>query len=353
MNPLAARVVVAAAGVFAVVALAGQGLLSARGQAIGEAARIGGARPQPPKAPAPAAQTPARGQEPARGAQAPAAFDSSKAYEHLRQMVSFGPRPSGSPAIRQTRAYITRQLSSFGLTVQEQAFTASTPLGSVDMVNLVVRIPGRRTDRVLLTGHYDTKLYRDRVFVGASDGASSGAILIELARVLKTRAHEFTYELVWFDGEEAVCEGWDQCGTRASPDNTYGSRYYVQAAKKANAVPQLRAMILFDMIGARNLKLRKDDASTSWLTDLIWASARRLGHSDVFVDSRTAIGGDDHMPFLEAGVPSVDIIDLTDYPQWHNQECCDDLNHVAAGSLQVVGDVILAALPDIERHLLR
>ena len=110
-------------------------------------------------------------QAPSPKAQAAPGFDSSRAWEHLRQMVSIGPRPSGSAAIRQTRAYITRQLSGSGLTVQEQPFTADTPLGKVDMINLAVRLPGRRPDRILLTGHYDTKLYRDRVFVGASDAA--------------------------------------------------------------------------------------------------------------------------------------------------------------------------------------
>ena len=294
-----------------------------------QAARSGGARPAPSKA-----QT--------------SGFDASKAWDHLREMVSIGPRPAGSAAIRQTRAYMTRQLSSYGLVVQEQPFTATTPFGKVDMINLSVRIPGRRPDRILLTGHYDTKLYRDRTFVGASDGASSAAILIELARVLHQRPRDFTYELVWFDGEEAVCEGWDQCGTPGSPDNTYGSRYFVQAARQANALGSIKAMILFDMIGARNLVLRRDASSTPWLTDTIWTTAKRLGHANVFIDQVTEIGGDDHMPFVQAGVPAVDIIDLTDYPQWHTPQ--DDLSHVAAGSLQVVGDVILAALPEIERR---
>lgn len=299
------------------------------------------------------AQTSAPARTPApKAAPAPAAaFDSSRAWEHLRQMVAIGPRPSGSAAIRQTRAYITRQLSSLGLTVQEQPFTAVTPLGNVEMANLIARLPGRRADRVLLTGHYDTKLYRDKVFVGASDGASSAAILIELARVLKTRPHEFAYELVWFDGEEAVCDLWDQCSKPGAPDNTYGSRYYVEAAKKANALASIKTMILFDMIGAKNLRLQRDGSSTPWLTDLIWAAARRLGQSATFVDQKTDIGGDDHMPFIQAGVPAVDIIDLMDYPQWHTKD--DDLAHVAAGSLQIVGDVILAALPDIERRLMR
>jgi glutaminyl-peptide cyclotransferase len=279
------------------------------------------------------------------------AFDSSKAWEHLRQMVSIGPRPSGSAALRQTRAYLTRQLSSYGLTVQEQPFAASTPAGRIDMVNLSVRLPGRRTDRILLTGHYDTKLFRNFSFVGASDGASSAAILVELARVLKTRPHEFTYELVWFDGEEAVCEQWDECSRPGAPDNTYGSRHYVQAAQQARALTSIKAMILFDMIGARNLKIRRDTSSTPWLTDLIWAAAKRVGHGATFVDAGFSVGGDDHMPFIEAGVPAVDLIDLEDYPQWHTPE--DDLAHVAASSLQIVGDVILAALPDIERRLTR
>jgi len=284
-------------------------------------------------------------------AQSPPVFESQKAWEHLQQMVSIGPRPSGSAGIRLTRAYITRQLRTLGLTVEEQAFTADTPLGKVDMLNLSVRLPGRRTDRVLLTGHYDTKLFRDQRFVGASDAASSAAILIELARVLKSTPHEFTYELVWFDGEEAVCLGWDECGRPDSPDNTYGSRYYVQAAKQANATGAIKTMILFDMIGARDLKLRRDRASTAWLNEIIWAAARRLGHGNTFLDSDTEIGGDDHFPFTQAGIPSVDLIDLNDYPQWHTPD--DDLAHVSAASLQIVGDVVIAALPEIEKHLLR
>ena len=265
-------------------------------------------------------------------------------------MVAIGPRPAGSAALRQTRAYITRQLAAAGLTMQEQPFIATTPAGKVDMVNLIVRLPGRRTDRILLTGHYDTKLLHG--FVGASDGASSGAILIELARVLKDQPHEFTYEFVWFDGEESVCAGWDECGQAGSPDNTYGSRFYVQAARQANAVASIKTMVLFDMIGAKDLKIRREtDYSTPWLNDIVWAAARRLGHGSTFLDADGPVGGDDHLPFARAGVPSIDLIDLADYPQWHDAVCCDDLVHVAPGSLQIVGDVILAALPDIARRL--
>jgi hypothetical protein len=285
------------------------------------------------------------------GKQESPVFDSAKAFEHLRQMVAIGPRPAGSPALRQTRTYITNALASIGLTVHEQRFTAQTPIGPIVMVNLTVALPGRRTDRILLTGHYDTKLSRDFPFVGASDAASSAAILIELARVLKDKPREFTYEFVWFDGEEATCWDWDECSKPGAPDNTYGSRYYVDAARKAGTLATIKTMILFDMIGAHELKVKRDAYSARWLNELTWAAAKKLGDDTAFLDVDAGRIEDDHLAFVEAGVPSIDLIDLNDYPQWHTAQ--DDLNHVSARSLQIVGDVILAALPDIERHLMR
>ena len=274
--------------------------------------------------------------------QAEARFEGDRAWEHLKALVAIGPRPSGSTQIRQARAYITRQLSALGLSVQEQPFTADTPLGRVEMANLIVRLPGRRPERILFTGHYDTKLFRARVFVGASDGGSSAAFLIELARVLSSRPLDYTTEVIWLDGEEAVLD-WVTGGR----DHTYGSRFYVQDAQKTKTLASIRAMVLVDMIGDRNLAIRRDGLSTPWLTDLIWTAARRIGHGGVFLDATTEVD-DDHIPFVKAGVPSVDIIDL-DYPAWHTAE--DDLDHVSATSLQVVGDVVLAALPDLEQRL--
>jgi glutaminyl-peptide cyclotransferase len=278
----------------------------------------------------------------AAGQQVALRFDGNRAFEHLKSLVAIGPRPSGSAQIRQARAYITRQVSALALNVQEQPFTADTPLGRVEMANLIVRLPGRRPERILFTGHYDTKLLRDQVFVGASDGASSAAFLIELLRVLSSRQLEYTTDVVWFDGEEAVLD-WVTGGR----DHTYGSRFYVQEAQKAKTLGTIRAMVLVDMIGDRNLSIRRDSLSTPWLTDLIWAAARRIGRGGVFVDATTEVD-DDHIPFIKAGVPSVDIIDL-DYPAWHTAQ--DDLDHVSAASLQVVGDVVLAALPDLEQRL--
>jgi Zn-dependent M28 family amino/carboxypeptidase len=273
--------------------------------------------------------------------QAPTAptFDSNKAWEHLRQLVGFGPRPAGSAAIEQSRAYIKNQLSAIGVPVTEQAWDDQTPTGRVHMVNLIATIPGTSKNRLVIGGHYDTKKFPFR-FVGANDGGSSAAFLIELARVLKARRNPLTIEILFLDGEEAVI---DWTGT----DHTYGSRHYVAEAKRSGSLASLKAFVLVDMIGDRDLQIKRDLNSTTWLTDIIWAAAQKQQLGAYFRPERVQIE-DDHMPFMEAGVPSVDIIDL-EYPAWHTAG--DTLDAVSARSLQVVGDTLVAALPQIEARL--
>jgi Zn-dependent M28 family amino/carboxypeptidase len=268
-------------------------------------------------------------------------FDSSRAWEHLRQLVAIGPRPSGSAAIEQTRKYIKDQLAAAGLTAVEQAWDAQTPIDKVRMVNLIATLPGARKERIVFAGHYDTKLFREFRFVGASDGASSAAFLIELARVLKGRKSPYTIELLFLDGEEARLPDWS--GT----DNTYGSRHYVEVAKREGSLAGLKALVLVDMIGDRDLRIRRDSNSTPWLTTLLWDTAKRQQLDGVFIAEQTRVE-DDHVPFVAAGVPSVDVIDL-EYDAWHTPK--DTLDAVSARSLQAVGDVIVAALPQIEARL--
>ncbi len=282
----------------------------------------------------------------------PPTFDSNRAYEDLRQMVAIGPRPAGSAALKQTRDYIKKELAAAGLTAEEQPFDAQTPMGPIHMVNIRATLPGpptglgpgqtRGRGRLVIGGHYDTKLSRGFRFVGASDGASSAAFLLELARTLKGRANPLPIELLFLDGEEAVVD-WNLPNTK---DHTYGSRYYVQQATRDGTVKEIRAFVLVDMIGDRDLNIRREQNSTPWLTDIIWDAAKRLKRPE-FLDEATPIE-DDHLEFLEAGIPSVDIIDL-DYPVWHTAG--DNLAHVSARSLQAVGDVLLAALPAIEARL--
>jgi Zn-dependent M28 family amino/carboxypeptidase len=277
-------------------------------------------------------EAPASGQTPA--------FDSSRAFEHLKKLVEIGPRPAGSPGIQKTRAYIKQQLSAAGLTPAEQSFDAKTPIGTVPMVNISATIPGPGNGRLIFAGHYDTKLFEDFRFVGANDAGSSAAFLLELARVLKDRKNAVTIEILFLDGEEAFGE-WDT-------GNTFGSRHYVDAARKDGTLKDIKGLILVDMIGDKTLAFKRESRSTPWLTDTIWAAARELKRPEFQAES-TPID-DDHLPFLAAGVPATDIIDL-EYPDasaryWHSAE--DTLDKVSPQSLQVVGDVLLAALPAIE-----
>src|SRR5205823_7902705 len=151
----------------------------------------------------------------------------------------------------------------------------------------------------------------------------------------------FTVELLFLDGEEATLRDWG--GT----DHTYGSQYYVDNGRKTGALAGLKALVLVDMVGDRSLRIMRESASTKWLTDAIWATAKRLGSGSTFVDEATKIE-DDHIPFLEAGVQAVDIIDL-DYPAWHTAN--DTLDQTSARSLEIVGKVLENSWPAIEAKL--
>lgn len=270
-------------------------------------------------------------------------FDGNRAYENLRQVVAFGPRPPGSAALQATRDYIKKQLAAVGIAATEQAFDADTPVGRLHMVNVIATIPGTSPDRIVFAGHYDTKIFREFRFVGANDAGSSTAFLIEWARVVKARKNAYTIEILFLDGEEATLADWND------PDNRYGSRHYVEAAQKDKSLASLKALILVDMIGDRDLQIKRESYSTPWLTDAIWQAAKRVKQQDVFLDEAELIE-DDHIPFLKAGVPAVDIIDGPgSYPPWHT--AADTLDKVSARSLQVVGDVLLEALPAIEKRL--
>jgi Zn-dependent M28 family amino/carboxypeptidase len=200
---------------------------------------------------------------------------------------------------------------------------------------------------VLITSHYDTKLYKDMVFVGANDPAASVGTLIEIGRVLGSMKDKpkVTYRLVFFDGEEAFCENWSDCGTEQEPDNTYGSRHYVSQARVKKELETTGAMILLDMMGYKNLELGRDTLSSRWLQDIIWQTGRELGYEKVFVDREEGVGGDDHEPFLKAGIDAVDLIQLTSYPYWHKAD--DTIDKISAPSMKIVGDTVLASLPKI------
>src|SRR5438477_10856592 len=266
-------------------------------------------------------------------------FSEQRADTDLRTLVGFGPRPAGSEAIAKARNYIVSELGKAGLKAQLDEFDARTPRGFRHMVNIRAVRPGAKPTLIALTGHYDTKLFDNIRFVGASDGGSSAAWLLEFARASAGLKLQNTLEFIFFDGEEAVVEWTDD-------DSVYGSRHDVDRRVRDKKLSDLKAMILVDMIGDKNLNIRREAQSTGWLKDILWGTAQSLGYRKEFPNDEMEIS-DDHVPYLKAGVPSVDLIDF-DYPPWHTD--ADTLDKVSAHSLRIVGDVVYFSLPAIDRH---
>ena len=277
-------------------------------------------------------------------------FDGERAFAHVKAQVDFGPRPAGTAALEKTRQYILRELNSYGLKTTLDQFAPMTPKGKMKMANIIAELPGESPEIIIIASHYDTKLFTDFTFLGANDGGSSTGALLEIARVMAAARPEktrYTYQFVFFDGEEAICREWSECLN--GKDNTYGSRYMVERLKSTKELNRYQAMILLDMVGEKNLEILKEDESSSWLVDAIWNTARRLGHTKQFPNRSQSIT-DDHIHFLAAGIPAVDLIDL-DYPDeqrefWHTKE--DTLDKISPQSLKIVGDVVILSLPSIE-----
>lgn len=286
------------------------------------------------------------------------AFNGERAMDHVKKQLEIGPRIPGSPELARTRGYIISSLKGSRLAVKTDEFVVTTPFGEKSMVNLTAEVPGESREVIIVASHYDTKLYKDMLFIGANDPATSVATLLELGRVLGAGQNKpkLTYWLVFFDGEESLCEDWEQCQNpnpadpkNPLPDNTYGSRRYVARLRENDDISRVRALILLDMIGSKDLELGREQMSSKWLQDVVWQTARDLGHEKFFVDRPENVGGDDHEPFLKAGIDSLDLIQLSGYPYWHKAN--DTADKVSGQSMKVVGEVVLASLPKIAEHL--
>ena len=267
-------------------------------------------------------------------------FNGERAFADLERIVAFGPRPAGSKNLEFSRGWILDQLHRAGVETEQDSFVAATPLGSVPMTNLVAKIPGASPSIVILGGHYDTKRMATP-FVGANDGGSSAAFLIELARELACAKQKLTDWLVFFDGEEALAH-W------SATDGLYGSRHFAEQLRQTGAEDRVKAAIIVDMIGDAHLDIQGETYSTPWLTNLVFIQARSLGYGRYFRKRGRRIE-DDHLPFLRLGIPAVDFIDLDYGPfnlDWHSQS--DTLDKCSAASLAIVGATILKALDALE-----
>jgi len=293
--------------------------------------------PQTPSAPPPAPKGPA------------VAFDSARAWRDLEKQVGFGPRPAGSAALDATRAWLEDELRKAGLEPRREPFRAPTPRGEVDFANIYADLPAQGGDSaaplVILVSHFDTKRM-DFPFVGANDAGSSTATLLELARGLAAAGpRAVTLRFLFVDGEEAVRPQW------IDPDNRYGSKHHAAQLKVRNERERTKAVIVLDMCGDRDLRFHRDPYSTAWLAELVFAAARREGLAAHVDGPRDAIA-DDHLSFLEVGIPALDLIDFSYGPDnswWHTHE--DTLDKCSEESLARSARIVLAALPDLEARL--
>lgn len=274
-------------------------------------------------------------------------FSGQRAYEHVAKLVGYGPRPSGSEALGRAASYITTQLQDYGLTADEQVFVGQTPYGTKQFRNVIgkTRIQQGGPNRVIIiASHYDTKLFTNVTFVGANDGGSSTGTLLEIARVAADQPNLW---FVFFDGEEAMVQYSDT-------DGLWGSKFFVDNLKNKDQAKDIKAMILLDMVGDKNLKV----TVAGTIGQEVFDAARAAGFRDYFTYGANTIL-DDHVPFERAGIPAVDLIDAelikSDYRNppgpreyWHTDR--DTLDKIGPHSLEVVGQTTLRLIELLENQ---
>ncbi len=227
----------------------------------------------------------------------------------------------------------------------DDTFITNTPVGPQTMHNLLVKFPGKRDGIIVLASHYETNYdLRDINFVGANDGACTSALLIALGEYLRTHPPAgYSVWLLFDDGEESVSGKWDN-----PSDQLYGTRHLAAKWSGDGTLAHVKAFLLADMIGWKQMKIDREGASTPWLLDTLATAARQTGHTGSLAPGPGQTLIDDHIPFKERGVPVLDIVDYEygtaqDPEAYHHHEG-DTLDKLSAGSLGISADLFLAVI---------
>jgi Zn-dependent M28 family amino/carboxypeptidase len=270
-------------------------------------------------------------------------IDSKRTFQYIKEIVAFGTRPMGSENHKKVENYITSHLK--GDQVEDDSFTADTVEGKFPARNIIAKYPGTKDGIIVILGHYDTNYpLRNIGFVGANDGGSSTAILLEYANQLRGKKRDgYSVWLVWTDGEEAVRQ-WSET------DSLYGTRHLAEKWEKDGTLKKIKALFVMDMIGDADLNIERETNAPAWLSDLVYQAAERGGVQSHFY-ARSAAIEDDHLPFVKRGVPSIDVIDLDyGYNNVFHHTAQDTLDKLSPRSLEIVGNTTLEAIRMLDRR---
>jgi len=267
-------------------------------------------------------------------------FDSTRAFTYLEKQVAFGPRVPGTESHETTRDWLTQQLRVLTSYVALQHFTGSSGGNDCEMTNIIATFYPDKTDRILLCAHWDCRPFADRdpdaenhskPVPGANDSASGVAVLLEIAGIIAVQEPPVGIDIVFFDGED---------GGEYGNNDTWilGSQYFAQ---KMQSSYRPRYSILLDMIGDKDLSLSRDYNSMQ-SAPALWARIEKLCMNlDIAISPDTKGIIDDHIPLIERGIPSVDLIDF-DYPSWHTVS--DTPDKCSAQSLGKIGALVLSVI---------
>jgi len=274
-----------------------------------------------------------------------AKFNGQTAYELTRQYITVAPhRWIGSPDHARAEEFIRSHFTAEAAkgNFEADSFSAATPAGQMTMKNFIVRYPGRKDGVIVIASHYETNYpLRDINFVGANDGGATTALLIELGNYLRAHPPEgYSVWLVFDDGEEAV-QSW------SDRDSLYGTRHLAAKWSQDGTIKKIKAFLVADMIGDKDLNVDRDSNSTPWLLDLLATAAKNTGHSSYVFKNETTVM-DDHLPFRQRGVPVLDVVDIDygpptqEHPEGgYHHTALDTLDKVSAHSLQISGDLLV------------
>ena len=261
-------------------------------------------------------------------------FNGERAMQYTREFVAIGPRWPTSAGHAKAEAYLRAHFQHDQ--VEEDTSTADTPIGPVALRNFIVKFPGKKPGIIVLGTHYETNYpLRNINFVGANDGGSTTGLLMAIADTLRGKPNDgYSIWLVFFEGEEAF-QTWSQS------DSTYGSRHLAAKWGRDGTLPKIKAFVLADMIGDKDLDIQRETNSTPWLSDLVKQAAHKFGYDKYFFKTEEPVE-DDHLPFVHRGVPSVDVIDLDYGPNnAYHHTAQDTMDKISVKSLTIDGDVFL------------